>query len=252
MNSEEDKIIFHPLTLISYMFKNPIEKFVSLHALKCVLFVLFTICSQFLLGQKADSMRTEFMFIDGQRVKALITETDTLLLAEIDSVQISSPRKFDSREDYITYLKYKKYAAKVYPYAKSAVKIYREAEYVTRMMDKKSRKHHLKRLQKELEDNFEKPLKKLTKTQGRILVEMIEKELEMPLYDLIKETRGTFLASYYTGIGAMFTYNLREGYIEGKDEMMDIVLQDFDVSHDVERLIQKYQQERLPMIPNQL
>jgi len=190
------------------------------------------------------------MYIDGQRIQALITEDDTLFLAEIDSVQISSPRKFDSREDYITYLRYKKYAAKVYPYAKKAVKIYREAEYVTRMMDKRSRKRHLKRLQKELEENFEDPLKKLTKTQGRILVEMIEKELNMPIYDLIKETRGTFLASYYTGMGTIFSYNLTEGYIEGEDELMDIVLRDFDVSHDIERIIKKYEQDRLPMIPN--
>ncbi len=203
-----------------------------------------------LVGQNNDSLRTEYMYIDGQRIRALITEDDTLFLAEIDSVQISSPRKFDSREDYITYLRYKKYAAKVYPYAKRAVKIYREAEYVTRMMDKRSRKRHLKRLQKELEEDFEKPLKKLTKTQGRILVEMIEKELKMPIYDLIKETRGTFLASYYTGMGTMFSYNLTEGYIEGEDELMDIVLRDFDVSHDIERIIKKYEQDRLPMIPN--
>ena len=203
-----------------------------------------------LVGQNNDTLRTEYMYIDGQRIQALITEDDTLFLAEIDSVQISSPRKFDSREDYITYLRYKKYAAKVYPYAKKAVKIYREAEYVTRMMDKRSRKRHLKRLQKELEDNFEDPLKKLTKTQGRILVEMIEKELNMPIYDLIKETRGTFLASYYTGMGTIFSYNLTEGYIEGEDELMDIVLRDFDVSHDIERIIKKYEQDRLPMIPN--
>lgn len=206
--------------------------------------------TQFLVGQNSDSLRTEYMYIDGQRMQALISEDDTLFLAEIDSIQISSPRKFDNREDYITYLRYKKYAAKVYPYAKRAVKIYREAEYVTRMMDKRSRKRHLKRLQKELEEDFEKPLKKLTKTQGRILVEMIERELNMPIYELIKETRGTFLASYYTGIGTMFSYDLTEGYIEGKDELMDIVLRDFDVSHDVDRVIKKYEQERMPMIPS--
>jgi len=219
------------------------------HAL--LFFLLFSGFGKALLfAQSTDSLRTEVMYINGQRVQALITESDTLFLAQMDSIQISSPRKFDSREDYLLYLRYKKYAAKVYPYAKRAVKIYREAEYVTRMMDKRSRKKHLKRLQKELEEDFEQPLKKLTKTQGRILVEMIEKELEIPLYDLIKETRGTFLASYYTGLGTMFNYNLKEGYIKGKDELMDIVLQDFDVSHNVEKIILKYEQERLPMIPN--
>jgi hypothetical protein len=206
---------------------------------------------QSLSAQNGDSTRTEYLYIEGQRIQALITEDDTLFLAEIDSIQISSPRKFKSREEYLTYMRYKKYAAKVFPYAKKAVKIYRESEYVTRMMDKKMRKKHLKRLQKELEEDFEQPLKKLTKTQGRILVEMVEREVGRTLYDIIQETRGTFIASYYTGMGTLFSYDLTEGYVEGKDEMMDIVIRDFDVSYDIEKVIQKYQKDRMPMIPNQ-
>src|SRR6056297_238399 len=226
------------------------NRFTSLTMTRIVCPTIMLFFSIFLFGHNTDTLRTEYMYINGQRIQALISEDDTLFLAEIDSVQVSSPRKFDNRQDYLTYMRYKKYAAKVYPYAKQAVKIYREAQYVTRMMDERSRKRHLKRLQKELENSFEKPLKKLTKTQGRILVEMIEREVEMPLYAIIKETRGTFLASYYTGMGTMFNYNLTEGYVKGKDELMDIVLQDFDVSHDVEKLIRKYEKDRLPMIPN--
>lgn len=213
--------------------------------------MLMAVSVQFLSAQDNDSTRTEYLYIEGQRIQALITEDDTLFLAEIDSIQISSPRKFNSREEYLTYMRYKKYAAKVYPYAKKAVKIYRESEYVTRMMGKKMRKKHLKRLQKELEEDFEEPLKKLTKTQGRILVEMVERELDRTIYEIIKETRGTFIASYYTGMGTLFSYDLTEGYVQGKDEMMDIVIRDFDVSYDIERVIQKYQNERMPMIPNQ-
>ncbi len=204
-----------------------------------------------LSAQDGDSTRTEYLYIEGQRIQALITEDDTLFLAEIDSIQVSSPRKFNSREEYLTYMRYKKYAAKVYPYAKKAVKIYRESEYVTNMMDKKMRKKHLKRLQKELEEDFEEPLKKLTKTQGRILVEMVEREVGRTLHEIIKETRGTFIASYYTGMGTLFNYDLTEGYVKGKDEMMDIVIRDFDVSYDIDKVIQKYQKDRMPMMPNQ-
>lgn len=228
-------------------FCNRMFQFVRYALLSLGILIFFSISVR---SQNPDTLLTEYMYINGQRIQALISAEDTLFLAEIDSVQISSPRKFDNRQDYLTYMRYKKYAAKVYPYAKKAVKIYREAQYVTRMMDERSRKRHLKRLQKELEESFEKPLKKLTKTQGRILVEMIEREVEKPLYEIIRETRGTFLASYYTGMGTMFNYNLTEGYVKGKDELMDIVLQDFNVSHDVEALIKKYEEERLPMIPN--
>lgn len=198
---------------------------------------------------QSDSVRTEYLYIDGQRLKAMITTDDTLFVFEYDSIQISSPRSFKDREEYLLYMRYKRYAAKVYPYAKDAVRIYREADYVTRYMNEKSRKVYLKHLQQELNEKFEVPLKKLSKTQGRILIEMIEREIDMSLFDLIALTRGGFIASYYGTVGTFFDYDIREGYMEGKDPIMDIVIKDFDISYDIEKVIKKNESERMPMIP---
>lgn len=209
----------------------------------CFLLIASTTLAQ------SDSIRTEFLYIDGQRLKAMISPEDTLFIFEVDSVQISSPRSFSSREEYVKYMRYKKYAAKVYPYAKDAVRIYREADYVTRFMNEKSRKLYLKHLQEELNTKFEIPLKKLSKTQGRILIEMIEREIDMSIFDLIVLTRGGFIASYYGTVGSFFDYDIREGYVEGKDPIMDIVIKDFDLSYDIEEVIQRNESERMPMIP---
>ena len=84
---------------------------------------------------------------------------------------------------------------------------------------------------KELKKEFKEPLKKLTRTQGKILVKMIEKELDTPLYTLMKNLRGTTTATYYNSMGKLYGYSLKTGYIVGEDEIMDIVLKDFDVSH---------------------
>ena len=214
------------------------------------LICIWLMCIPLLKAQNSDTVRTEYMYINGERVQAIISPEDTLFLAEVDSIKISSPRNFADRQEYLKYVRYKKYAAKVYPYAKEAIRIFREAEYVTRYMNEKSQKVYLKNLQVELEREFENPLKKLSKTQGKILIEMIEKETEMPLYDLIQMTRGNFLASYYGTIGSFYDFNLREGYIEGKDHIMDIVISDFNLSYDIERVIEKNERERMPMMPS--
>jgi len=86
-------------------------------------------------------------------------------------------------------------------------------------------------LQRELKKEFEDPLKNLSKTQGRILVHMIERELDTPLHFLIKELKGGLTATYWSTAGSFFGYHLKRGYIEGEDPIMDIVLADFDVTH---------------------
>lgn len=179
--------------------------------------------------------RTEKIKINGELVTALITsEDDTILIADLQDVSISSPRKFASRKEEHRYKKYRRYAGVVYPYAVEAIRIFRETDYVTKNMKKRKRKRHIRRLQKELKQKFRSKLKNLTKTQGKILIKMIEKELDRPFYDLVKDLRGGMTASYYQTMGKFFGYDLKEGYHPGKDLIMDLVIQDFNVKHDVD------------------
>ncbi len=173
--------------------------------------------------------------IDGQELAMMVTDAgDTILVASsLADVSVSSPRAFDNADDYKLYRKYRYYAGKVYPYAVEAIRIFRETEEVTETMGDRARKRHYKRLQKELKKEFEDPLKKLTKTQGYILVKMIEKETGEPMHDLIKELRGGLTATYWTTMGKFFGHQLNEGYTVGDDRILDIVLRDYDVSHHV-------------------
>ena len=156
---------------------------------------------------------------------------DTVLLYGLDSLSVTSPRSFEDREEYRRYLKYRRYANVVFPYAVKAIKIFREADEVTKTMKKGKKKKHMRRLQKELKEEFEDPLRNLTKTQGLILTKMIENELDTPFYDLVKNLRGSFVASYWNTLGKVNGYRLREGYVPGEDPILDAVISDFDISY---------------------
>ena len=175
------------------------------------------------------------VMLGGEEMEVIIGEDgDTLYLAKrLADVSVSSPRKFESKEDYKLYLKYRYYAPKVYPYAVQAIRIFRETAYVTETMPKRKAKRHVRRLQKELKKEFEDPLKKLTKTQGYLLVKMIEKETDTPMHELIKDLRGPVTATYWSTMGKMFGHQLRDGYVVGENPILDVVLQDYDVSHVV-------------------
>ncbi|MCC6727578.1 MAG: DUF4294 domain-containing protein [Saprospiraceae bacterium] len=175
--------------------------------------------------------------INGQVFEMVLEKSgDTLYLsaADLDTVSLTYPRNLKTQEDYDRYRKYLRYAAVVYPYAKEAVAVFRQLNKETEEMRKGKRKRYAKHLQKDLDDKFEAPLKNLTKTQGKILVKMVEREFDEPLYELIKTYRGGMTAGYWNTASKLWGYDLKHGYAEGEDPILDAVLQDFILSEKEE------------------
>jgi len=181
--------------------------------------------------EKNDAFKTK---IDGQVVTVMISEAgDTIVVAELEDVSVTSMRKFKSSKERRHYLRMRYHANQVYPYAVEAIKVFRELEATTTDMKKRNRKKHIKRLQKDLEKTFKGPLKKLTRTQGRILIKMIERELDVPMYNLVKELRGGFSAAYWSTFSKMYDIDIKQGYNKEDDPILEAILSGMDVSHTV-------------------
>lgn len=172
--------------------------------------------------------------INGIPFEYMIDECgDTLIMADLGDVSISSMRMFDNPDDLKTYRRYRRYAYQVYPYATEAIKIFREVEYATNTMKDSKRRKYIRQLQKDLKEEFEDPLKDLTKTQGMILFKMIEKELDTSMFDLLKDLKGGLSASYWGTIGRLYGHHLKDGYVRGEDKILDLVLDDLDISYEL-------------------
>ena len=198
--------------------------------------LLFLFFGLFLCPHTVQAQAIGKTTLNGQLVTLMLDDNgDTIFVAsDLETVQLTSPRDFASRDEYRRYRKYLRYASIVYPYAKEAIIVFRQLEAETAELKKGKRKRRAKKLQKELDDKFEKPLKSLTKTQGKILVKMVERELDSPMFNLIKTYRGGMTAAYWNTFSKMWGYNLKEGYEEGKDPILDAVLQDFNISYRME------------------
>ncbi|MCO6461747.1 MAG: DUF4294 domain-containing protein [Saprospiraceae bacterium] len=195
---------------------------------KFLLFFLIWVSSSALYAQH---QQVDTVIFGGKKMIRIITEKgDTAYLDQLREVSVSSKQQFGSKDEYDRYMRYRRYAAIVYPYALEAMRIYHESNEATRSMTRRERKKYMKTLEKELEDQFEEPLKKLTRTQGLILTKMIEKELNEPFYDVIKGIKGTWTAFYYNTTGRFYGYHLKDGYVRGEDYIMDMVLDDYRLS----------------------
>lgn len=200
---------------------------------KPILIAFLCLISSFSFGQDE---KIEYFEIDGHIVKAIITETDTILIADLDEMTVTS-RDFENKAYERHYLNMRLNALKVYPYAVDAIKTYRELEVVTSEMRGAKRKKHAKKLQRRMEEEFKEPLKKLTRTQGKILIKMIERELQVPFYEVIKELRGGTSAFYWQRMAALYDVDLKGGYNPSDDEILEYVLGDLNISYIVPKAI---------------
>lgn len=189
--------------------------------------VFFVLLSSVLFGQD----RVDEVVLNGHIMTRIITEEgDTLFFSQLTEFQLTGVQNMNQEEKRL-YRKYRRYALKVYPYALDAIKIFKELEYATNNMTPRKRKKYIKKLSKDLKNEFEDPLRGLTRTQGLILMKMIEKELDTPMYDLIRDLRGKTSSFYWNMTGKIYGYDLKNGYVVGDDKIMDAVLQDFDISY---------------------
>lgn len=153
---------------------------------------------------------------------------DSVFVMSLRPVRIWQPRKFKDLDEQVLYNRYK-YAAKlVYPYALQAIGLYEELSDQTEDMSRRQRKRYIRHENRELKGDFEEQMKKLSKTQGKVLIKMIEKELHMPFYELIRQTRGGLTAAYWHNLGKLYGYDLKEGYIIGEDPLLDEIFLDYD------------------------
>lgn len=153
---------------------------------------------------------------------------DSTFVMTLRMVKISAPRQFKTAEERRQYYLYMRAARKVYPFALQAIDLYEEIRTATEDMTKRQRRRYIRKEHKELKEDFKAQMKNLSRTEGKVLIKMIEKEVEKPFYDMIKETRGGLTAGYWHNLGKIWGYNLKTGYQEGADPLLDEVFLDYD------------------------
>jgi hypothetical protein len=193
------------------------------------IFCCICLISNAVLGQTS-GYDTTIVHQDGRVMRIRITGKDTVFVATIPEVVVKAPRVFANDEEYRQYMRYRRYATDVLPYAIESIKLYRQYQNGTEGLRRGQAKRYAKQLQKGAKEDFTDPLKDLSRTQGRILVKMIERYLNTPMYDVLKNVRGGFTATKWQTIGKLYGYDLKEGYTPGQDKILDMILGDFEIN----------------------
>ena len=151
------------------------------------------------------------------------TREDTLLLIEGDSIPqygitlkevvVFQPLRFKTREELKRYILLRRRVFRVYPYAKLAAdRLTVLNDRLNEIESKSGRKKYLKRLEKFIYEEFEEELKKLSKSQGRILIKLVHRQTGSTTFDLVKELRTGWKAFVYQTTASLFSLSLKDQY----------------------------------------
>ena len=150
-----------------------------------------------------------------------IIEGDTLANPYVDlgEVIVLPSLKFDSYNDYLTYYRLRKRTLKVYSYAKMASeRLVVLNDRLSKIKRKRARKRYTKRVERYLEGEFKDELKRLTRSEGRILVKLIHRETGQTTHGLIKKLRSGWRAFVYQTTAKLFDIDLKTTYNPTDDE----------------------------------
>lgn len=144
---------------------------------------------------------------------------DTCRLTYIRDVYVYPPLKFKNKKEEEFYWRTVRDVRKTLPYAKLAFATLCETyEYIQTIPDKKERERHLKRLEKDIFEQYKPVVKKMTKNQGKVMLKLINRETDQTGFSIVKAFLGSFRAGFWQTFGRFFGINMRAGYHPNKNK----------------------------------
>ncbi|MFN5705084.1 MAG: DUF4294 domain-containing protein [bacterium] len=166
-----------------------------------------------ILSYESVKAQVEFGKNDTLMVQAIVVDGDTIPFAYLPMVNIYSQRIFKSKRAQVKYTKLRRDVIKVWPYAKLAGEKFKQLEKELAMTnDKRVQKALVEKTEKEIMQKFEAELKKLTVSQGKILIKLIDRQTGNTSYRVLQDLKGNLNAFFWQSLARLFGSNLKSHY----------------------------------------
>jgi hypothetical protein len=148
----------------------------------------------------------------GGEIKYYAYTEDSTLVKYLPQFEVLTLRTFLKKKDQRKYDRLVRHVKKVYPFAKLAGERMKAYAMVMESMTKKERKNLVRSFEEEIKNTHGQDLRKLTPSQGRILLKLIDRETGNTPYELIEDLRGSFAAIFWQITASFFDFDLKEGF----------------------------------------
>ncbi len=160
-------------------------------------------------------------------VPAKIIDGDTLPYYTLPAVTVFTFKPFKSAKEEQRVKRLINNVKKVYPYAKlAAAKMKYYDQMAQNATSERERDRINKRAEEDLKAQFEADIRSMNRTQGKLLIKLIDRETGKSSYEIIKLSRGTFRAIFWQSMSSVFGLSLKERYEKsGDDASIEMIIE---------------------------
>ena len=159
--------------------------------------------------------------INGYLVPACIYEGDTIASLHMPTLYCFKPLIFKNKKQQQEYNRLVRSVKKTLPIAKEVNRAIIETyEFIQTLPDEKARQKHLKAVEKSIKQQYTPRMKKLTLSQGKLLIKLVNRETDSSSYDLVKAFLGPFKAGFYQAFAAIFGASLKKEYHPNEEDAL--------------------------------
>lgn len=163
-------------------------------------------------------------------LKSATFDGQTYPLVELDEITVIGEAPREVRFNYRRHARLVYNVRRVYPYALIVRDEFGRINRTLEMLpDERARDNFLRQYEKDLFKTYESDIKKLTFTQGKILIKLVDRETQATSYELIRDYRGKFAATFWQSIARIFGSDLRASYEPaGDDYLIELIVRDIE------------------------
>lgn len=174
----------------------------------------------------AEAQTTKNNILPNGFQRAQVVNGDTLPVINLREIFVFPDVKFKNKRQQQQYDRLVRDVKRTLPYAKLIYDTLIETyEYIETLPTEKEQRAHIKRMEKELFEQYKPELKRLTFSQGKLLIKLIDRECNQSAFNLAKAFLGPFRAGFWNLFAGMFGASLKSEYDpKGKDAQTERVV----------------------------
>lgn len=160
-----------------------------------------------------------------------IYEGEVMWVYLLPELPVYPPLKFKSEKARVKWNKMVANVKRVLPLAQKVKRIIAETYEILEMLpDKKSKDAHIKEVEKGIKEQFTPEMKKLTYSQGKLLIKLIDRECHQSSYEIVKAFIGPTRAAFYQVFAWTFGASLKKEYKpDDDDRLVERIVQQIEV-----------------------
>ncbi len=165
-------------------------------------------------------------FVPLVKVGKVLEGGDSIQYMEMYNVYVYPELEFKNERQKQSYLRLVKNVKTVLPIAKEVNAILIEtAEYLDQLPTEEEKNAHIKRVEKSIMQQYKPRMKKLTYSQGKLLIKLVDRECNSSAYDMIKAFFGPIRSGFYQAFAWVYGASLRKRYDpDGADKLTERVV----------------------------